>query len=332
MVSIVLGVGALGAALVGGGGGYFFWKKTEPNSYDASMYVSYKRVYSRDIASTELSDAIHWKLCAEGFLEDNQATNLVVIGNYKHGRTFVLNGIAGTQLETGYASPMEGIKFKKTSWIASDKRDLEVLLIDTEGYNRLPGDATNRDLMAKRQRYDQFMQEVAVRLADVPVLVTDVPSISMLQKVNDICTTMGNSKNTRTLVIVYNMCNIENKDDLSQFFEREVVVRFNCSKYENSMPLVSYHYHNETIGDQDFKIVHLPLAKEGSEASKQFHKNTYNCLRYLVEVETMRKEDAGERKLAVKEQLGSMTNLFNRALNIALPKGEFSIPTVTLGR
>ena len=33
MVSIVLGVTALGAALAGGaGGGYFFWKKTEVSS------------------------------------------------------------------------------------------------------------------------------------------------------------------------------------------------------------------------------------------------------------------------------------------------------------
>eukprot|EP00026_Physarum_polycephalum_P010152 Phypoly_transcript_10304.p1 GENE.Phypoly_transcript_10304~~Phypoly_transcript_10304.p1 ORF type:complete len:240 (+),score=35.82 Phypoly_transcript_10304:157-876(+) len=220
MVSIVIGVTALGAALAGGaGGGYFFWKKTEPNAYDAALFINYKSVYNRAPSPQEQANTIYWKQCSDQFLDDTQATNVVVIGDYKQGKTFVLNRISGMLLDMNPISTMEGVKFKRTSWAASDKQDLNVLLIDTEGLNHLPGDATNRDLITRRKGYDQFLQELSVRLGDVPILVTDKPSLAFAQRVLDICGLMQQHKQTRTLVVVYNMNNIEKKDDFFQFFE-----------------------------------------------------------------------------------------------------------------
>jgi len=327
MVSLVLGVGALGAALVGGGAsGYFFWKKAEPHLYDAALHISYKAVFNREPSAAEQADSLYWKHCNDILLEDNQAVNVVVMGDYKQGKTFILNGMSGLQLETNYTSTMEGIKFKKTSWVSANKQDIEVLLIDTEGLNHLPGDPTNRELMAMRQRYDKFLVEVDVRLADLPVLVTEKPSLSLSQRVTDICDLMLQFKSSRTLVIVYNMCNIETKDDLFQFFEREVVVRFGCTKFEGTIPPVSYHYHTETnASGTKCKIVHLPIGREGSEAGKHFNKNTYASLRYLAEGEGARKEEAGERRLRVKEQLAALAPLFKRTLGVTLPKDPRSL-------
>lgn len=43
------------------------------------------------------------------------------------------------QLDMNPISTMEGVKFKRTSWIGANKEELNVLLIDTEGLNHLPG-------------------------------------------------------------------------------------------------------------------------------------------------------------------------------------------------
>lgn len=51
----------------------------------------------------------------------------------------MLNRMSGMQLEMSPISTMEGIKFKRTSWISADKEELNALLIDTEGLNHLPG-------------------------------------------------------------------------------------------------------------------------------------------------------------------------------------------------
>jgi len=330
MVSIVIGVTALGAALAGGaGGGYFFWKKTEPNAYDAALFINYKSVYNRAPSPQEQANTIYWKQCSDQFLDDTQATNVVVIGDYKQGKTFVLNRLSGMLLDMNPISTMEGVKFKRTSWLASDKQELNVLLIDTEGLNHLPGDATNRDLITRRKGYDQFLQELSVRFGDVPVLVTDKPSLSFAQRVLDICGLMQQHKQTRTLAVVYNMNNIEKKDDFFQFFEREVVIRNNCSKYENTIPQVTYHHSSEMVNGERFKIVHLPLAKEGTEAAKQFNKNTFEVLRYLVEVEAHRKEEAAERRPRVREQLAALAPLFKHVLHVEWPPAEPAEPSST---
>jgi hypothetical protein len=69
-------------------------------------------------------------------------------------------------------------------------------------------------------------------------------------------------------------------------------------------------------------VVHLPLAKEGTEAGKHFNKNTLDCLRYIVEVETLRKEDSGERKSRVSEQLAALAPLFKRVLSVEWPPAD----------
>lgn len=315
MVSIVVGVTALGAALMGSGGGYLFWKKTEPNAYDASLFINYKSVYNRN--PTPQEQPICWKVCPDHFLDDTQATNIVVIGECKQGKTFVLNRMSGMQLDTNPTGIMEGIKFKRTSWIGADKEELNVMLIDTEGLNHLPGDATNKDLMAKRHGYDQFLQEFSVKLSDICILVTDKPSMSFTHRVTDVCGILQRSKTSRTVIIVYNFLNIEKKDDFFQYFEREVAIRFNCSKFESSV--VSYHYSYDTIGGEMFKIVHLPLAREGTEAGKHFNKNTFESLKHLVEEEKTRKDDEGERKFRVREQLVALSPLCKRALGVDWP-------------
>jgi hypothetical protein len=68
--------------------------------------------------------------------------------------------------------------------------------------------------------------------------------------------------------------------------------------------------------------VHLPLAKEGTDAGKHFNKNTYEVLRYLVEQETHRKDEAGERKLRVREQLATLAPLFKHVLDVEWPPAE----------
>jgi hypothetical protein len=152
--------------------------------------------------------------------------------------------------------------------------------------------------MTRRHGYDQFLQELAVRLGDLPILVTDKPrycllssvlfffltynctSLSFSQRVADICGIMQRAKSTRTLAVVYNINNIEKKDDFFQFFEvaiiiihsslhffippssilsltfaqREVVIRFNCSKFENTIPQVTYHYSSETVAGVKFRV------------------------------------------------------------------------------
>ena len=281
----------------------------QPNSYDAALFINYKAVYNRAPSPQEQVNTIYWKQCSEQFLDDTQATNVVVIGDYKQGnhyitlhphnlhptpscsphltsplhpapftlnslilvvgKTFVLNRISGMLLDVNPINTMEGVKFKRTSWAASDKQEMNVLLIDTEGLNHLPGgislkppypisslflffsqflyhytyasliyfvDATNRDLITRRKGYDQFLQELSIRLGDVPILVTDKPrfalpsslsfllylpyiSILFAQRVLDTCALMHQYKKTRTLALVYNMNNIEKKDDFFQFFE-----------------------------------------------------------------------------------------------------------------
>lgn len=149
--------------------------------YDAALFINYKAVYNRAATPQEQANTIYWKQCSELFLDDTQATNVVVIGDYKQGtqpalvlhpfhnsiylsrddytnvkrttctyanldflhvlagKTFVLNKLSGMLLETNPISTMEGVKFKRTSWTSSDKQELNVLLIDTEGLNHLPG-------------------------------------------------------------------------------------------------------------------------------------------------------------------------------------------------
>jgi len=131
------------------------------------------------------------------------------------------------------------------------------------------------------------------------------------------------SRSSTTVVVVYNMCQIENKDELSKFFEREVISRFGCSRFENTMPSVNFYYHNETISDTKFRVVHLPLGKEGSDAGKAYNKNTFDSIRYMCEVEVTRKEDVGERRMRLKEQLVAMLPLYKRVLGVvSLPKDE----------
>lgn len=64
------------------------------------------------------------------------------------------------------------------------------------------------------------------------------------------------------------------------------------------------------------------MAKEGTEAGKFFNKNTYEVLRYLVEIEAQRKEDAGERRPRVREQLAGLAPLFKHVLHVEWPPAE----------
>jgi GTPase SAR1 family protein len=329
-MEIVLGVGALGAALVGGGSwaSYWLWrkhKKSDLNSYDAILFLNYKHIFDKSISAPN-EEVISWKYAESAFLEEDQsALTVCIVGDYNQGKTFVLNGIAGAHLDSQHQVRTQGISFKKATINTTYRTSLDVIFLDTEGSNCLPEDPNDLDLMVKRQNYDLFIHELACRLSDITILVTDRPTSSLMHQLADLCGIIKSRNASRTIVVVYNNKSIDSKEDLTRLFTKEVVEKFRCQKFEGPSSTISYYYSTLTTKGDIFKVVHLPLGKEGSESGKHYNRITFESIRYLIEQERSRKEECGENSmLKISSAVFAQASLFKRYLGISLQPKDLS--------
>lgn len=60
---------------------------SQSSEYDAALFINYKAVYNRAPSPQEQANTIYWKQCSDEFLDDTQATNVAVIGDYKQGKS-----------------------------------------------------------------------------------------------------------------------------------------------------------------------------------------------------------------------------------------------------
>lgn len=329
-MEIAIGIGLGAACLLSGGGGFWYWKRHQHDlgQYDAVLHIDYNQIFN--LSNTRsISDPISWKYsgsAGEAFLDQpHSAVVLSVIGDYNQGKTFVINSLANVNLESKYQGRTEGVSFKLVD-IKSFKSAESVLLIDTEGSNCLPEDAMDLDLMVRKQSFDQFIQEVACRFGDLSVIVTDKPTKDLMQQIADVAGILKSSRKMKIITVVYNSKSIEKKEDLEQFFQKEVVDKFKCSKTMLSKPDIFYYYSTYVIKGDLFKIIHLPFGKNGSEAGKVFNKNSIECIKYLITDEAMRKNSCEESStFSISNKIVELSPLFRRFLGVNVTPQGFSI-------
>jgi len=322
-MEIVIAVGAVGAALLGGSSTYYMWKKykhPELTQYDAVLSLDYKDIYqhaSNDDGNKN-EDAVCWKYAKEeNFIEETQDEVIVsLIGDYNQGKTFVLNHLANTFMESKYHTRTEGLCFKRTK-IVVEKKDVNVLFIDSEGSNCLPEDPNDLDQLTAKSNYDKFICIMASRLADIPIIVVEQSSQNLMKQIYEVGSILKSKGSAnRTIVIVYNCKSVEKKKDLTELFEKEVIEKFKCAKFEAPPPsTISFYTDAANIKGDKFELIHLALGQEGSEAGKHFNKNTFECIKYLID---RGQQIKGHKMFSISQQVYALMPLFKRYLGITV--------------
>lgn len=124
------------------------------------------------------------------------------------------------------------------------------------------------DLMVRKQSFDQFIREVACRLGDLSIIVTDKPTKDLMQQISEVVGILKSSKKMKIITIAYNGKSIESKADLDEFFQvccavyshviydlqKEVVDKFKCTKMVVSKPDIFYYYSTSMIKGDLFKV------------------------------------------------------------------------------
>lgn len=191
-----------------------------------------------------------------------KASLTAIIGFYDSGKTFIANQLTKYQVIDHYNLVTKAFSFRLIDG---------AVLMDTEGSDR----TVPRENLTERIITDIFIQAMAIKLSNHIILAIDTmhsrDSLMIDQLLARIRAVHGDNFQ---LYIVHNFKNLVRNEDVQSYIRQDITDAFGAKKAENEMAWSS----------DEGKIIHLVLAKEGSDAGLEYNSFTWTALKEALKV------------------------------------------------
>ena len=229
------------------------------------------------------------------------STIVGVIGNENKGKSYILSKISNEELPRGYSVATKGISVKYPKieirpFIILDSAGSETPLIknsDNEYINE--SNNVNFELINELARdkiaTQNFIQDFIHFYSNILIIVVGQLTNDEQKLINRI---KSNNRNKKTIFIIHNLMFIETKRNVEIIIKDtiEKSITFNKLSKRNIIgendDRKNNYYYLEGIDDKS-TIVHLIMAREGSEAGNYYNQSTIDFLKKQIITETITK-------------------------------------------
>ena len=245
---------------------------------------------------------------------------ITAIGNSNKGKSFILSKISELEIPSGYHVTTRGLSILFPDNLTKNSNNRYIVL-DTEGsQNAITIDNEKREEIEKlkeeqkiekteeisrdKQMTENFLQSFALDSSHIVIAVVGQLTFQDQKFLNRI----KEFSKRKDLFIIHNLMFLEKKDQVqtyikdtieaSLFFKLEKQIMINLGNKEKDNEL--RYIYVEEIGDDEKKkknhIIHLILAREGTEAGNYYNKTTIDYLRKnIISVTKQSKFDVIEK-------------------------------------
>ena len=229
------------------------------------------------------------------------STIVGVIGNANKGKSYILSKISNEELPRGYSVSTKGISVKYPKieirpFIILDSAGSETPLIknsDNEYINE--SNNVNFELINELARdkiaTQNFIQDFIYFYSNILIIIVGQLTNDEQKLINRI---KSNNRNKKTIFIIHNLMFIETIKNVETIIENIIKksITFNKLSKRNiiseSDDRKNNYYYLEAIDDKS-TIVHLIMAREGTEAGKYYNQSTIDFLKKQIIIETFTK-------------------------------------------
>ena len=217
-----------------------------------------------------------------------------VIGNANKGKSYILSKISNEELPRGHSVTTKGIsvkypKIEVKPLIILDSAGSEAPLINNMEVQKLSNNNFDIELLTELARdkiaTENFIHEFIYFYSNILIVIVGQLTNDDQKLINRIKLMYGNKKN---LFIIHNLMFIETIENVNQIIEDTILksITFNnLSKIkiigENDEQQNQYYYQEELL-NENATIIHLIMAREGSEAGNYYNNSTIQFVRKQI--------------------------------------------------
>ena len=229
------------------------------------------------------------------------STIVGVIGHANKGKSYILSKISNEELPRGYSVSTKGISVKYSKieirpLIILDSAGSETPLIKNSD-NEYIKESNNvnfeliNELARDKIATQNFIQDFIYFYSNILIIIVGQLTNDEQKLINRI---KSNNRNKKTIFIIHNLMFIETIKNVETIIENIIKKSITFNKLskrniisENDDRKNNYYY-LEAIDDKS-TIVHLIMAREGTEAGKYYNQSTIDFLKKQIIIETFTK-------------------------------------------
>ena len=273
----------VGGLLAGGSGGKLLWDKYKRipanvpydiviciNSLTALSTSGWEIIVGEKVTSVDIQNVKS---------DDNRGVIVSVLCSYNRGKSFLLNQLCNINLPTGNLIHTEGISI--TAGRAETKN---IIFIDTAGTDT----AIPKDKLDDKKATEALLREIALHLCSHIIIVvnrlraTDQSYIQQVLKHSKTCTP------NKDVIIIHNLMDIETRQDADEVIQNEVQHLFDAKldtlKLQMKGQKMNVNFYRSI--QNTVNIRHFIFAKHGSDAAKQWNKQSIDGIMNILQTAT----------------------------------------------
>ncbi len=248
-----------------------------------------------------------------------------VIGNQNKGKSWILGKISGEEIPKGYACKTRGLSIiyptiDKQNIILLDTAGFETPLVENDVYklSKKKDELSEKeyleevtDLAKDRQMTEYFLQRFVLTQANILLVLVGQLTYTDQKFLNRVKKECGDKR----IFIIHNLKNLEKKEQVENYIKDTLFLSLTFKLKANNMIIFdditekdkennNYIYYTEEFNDDDDDnnqvqqdIVHLIMAKEGTEAGKYYNKTTIDYIKNQIVV------FVGIKKFPIEEKI-----------------------------
>ena len=273
----------VGGLLAGGSGGKLLWDKYKriPANvpYDIVICINSLTALSTSGWEIIVGEKVTCVDIQNVKSDDNRGVIVSVLGSYNRGKSFLLNQLCNINLPTGNLIHTEGISI--TAGRAETKN---IIFIDTAGTDT----AIPKDKLDDKKATEALLREIALHLCSHIIIVvnrlraTDQSYIQQVLKHSKTCTP------NKDVIIIHNLMDIETRQDADEVIQNEVQHLFDAKldtlKLQMKGQKMNVNFYRSI--QNTVNIRHFIFAKHGSDAAKQWNKQSIDGIMNILQTAT----------------------------------------------
>ena len=257
--------------------------------------------------------------------KNENCTVITEKGNSNQGKSFILSKIINMNFQSDYYSKTNGLSII----FPEENKNLfeKFIILDNEGSNSITildekiNEIKNinnveekleklEEILRDKQMTENFLQDFVIDSSNIIIVVISkitLQELKLLNRIKEIC-------KGKILLIIHNLMFLELKEEVEDYiedtietsiffkFEKQSMINFfrNKNKNENENKIendnnekMDYFFFEEIdIGKKKKYIIHLIMAKEGTEAGNYYNQITIDFLKvYIISFQKQKKFD-----------------------------------------
>ena len=270
------------------------------------LFVPYDVVI--DITSIKNLNKPGWKIIYHGKKEDLiknielNNTVISVLGNSNRGKTYLLQKLSGSNLQSGYQVQTKGLSLKFSG---------DLIFLDTAGTNiplllekgqKMPNEAELQNIQLCQIITNYIIQKFVIEYADILICVIGMLNSKeqiFLNKIKKLC------EDKKSLIVIHNLVKCESCEDIEKYKNETLLKMISCELIEKKIPdfgdniknLYNKYFLEKGNGD----VKHFIFANDDKDKSKDLEKYNNTTLDFI--------------KTCIKIERKTQKNLFKNFLD-----------------